>query len=101
MLHCRLHRNEPRCLFKCIAAGCKHSFNRYGAFKAHFYRKHNVPATAGVAVNTNVNVTAFKCVVALCTQQCSDGRALIAHLKDHIMEGHAVNCPVTGCRNVF
>ena len=101
MLHCRLHRNEPRCLFKCIGAGCKHTFNRYGAFKAHFYRRHNVPATAGIAVNTNVNVTAFKCMVALCTQQCSDGRALIAHLKDHIMEGHAVNCPVTGCRNVF
>lgn len=50
VLHCKLHRNEPRCLFKCFEAGCKQTFVQYGAFKAHFYRTHNVNVSASVNV---------------------------------------------------
>ncbi len=26
---------------------------------------------------------------------------MVAHLKEHILEGHAMSCPVRGCTNVF
>lgn len=54
VLHCKVHRNEPRCLFKCFGDGCKQTFCRYGAFKAHFYRRHtfvlSANETVGIAV---------------------------------------------------
>ncbi|XP_023184309.1 uncharacterized protein LOC111606963 [Xiphophorus maculatus] len=97
LLHCKLHRNEPRCLFKCAAAGCKDTFLRYEALKAHFYRKHNTsgPSSVGTVV------TDFKCSLALCDHQCQTTKALIAHLKHHIVEGRVVNCPFRGCKKVF
>lgn len=98
VLHCKLHRNEPRCLFKCFGDGCKQTFCRYGAFKAHFYRRHNV-VSANETVGTAI--TTFKCVVALCERQCQDTQELIAHLKEHIVEGRAVSCPVRGCNTDF
>lgn len=45
-------------------------------------------------------VTTFKCVVALCERQCQDTQELIAHLKEHIVEGRAVSCPLRGCNTV-
>lgn len=100
VLHCKLHRNESRCLFKCFGEGCKQTFCRYGAFKAHFYRKHNVvSANANETVGTAV--TTFKCAVALCENQCLDTKELLAHLKEHIVEGRAVSCPVRGCNTDF
>nr|XP_055048292.1 uncharacterized protein LOC129433654 [Misgurnus anguillicaudatus] len=98
VLHCKLHRNEPHCLFKCCGAGCGRAFVRYGAFKAHFYRKHNVPA-APVSVRAVVNT--YRCPVALCEHQCQEIKDLLTHLKEHIAEGCAVGCPVTGCKGVF
>ncbi|XP_076875209.1 uncharacterized protein LOC143525314 isoform X2 [Brachyhypopomus gauderio] len=98
VLHCKLHRNEPRCLFKCFGAGCKQTFCRYQAFKAHFYRRHNM-SPANVTVMSDI--TAFKCAVALCERQCKDIKDLIMHLKEHIMEGRVVTCPVRGCTNTF
>lgn len=107
MLHCKLHRNEPRCLFKCIESGCKNTFKRYEAFKANFYRKHKVPTnvnsniTARAAFENSANFGAFKCTMALCECRCQDEKAVIAHLKEHIAEGHPVSSPVPGCSNVF
>lgn len=44
LLRCKLHRNEPRSLFKCMAVEREQTFFvvfcQYGAFKAHFYRRH-------------------------------------------------------------
>lgn len=97
MLHCKLHRNEPHCLFNCVFSGCKQTFTRYGAFKAHFYRKHN----ASLPLNITVRTVAFKCIMALCERQCQDTKDLIAHLKEHISEGREVSCPVKECTNVF
>lgn len=99
VLHCKLHRNEPRCLFKCFATDCKQTFCTYASFKAYFYRKHNVNAPVNVTVGTAVTVV--RCAVALCERQCQDAKALISHLKDHIVEGRAVSCPVRGCTDVF
>lgn len=99
VLHCKLHRNEPRCLFKCFAADCKQTFVTYASFKAHFYRKHNVSAPVNVTVGTAA--VAVKCAVALCERQCQDAKSLISHLKEHIVEGRAVSCPVRGCTDVF
>ncbi|XP_062268268.1 uncharacterized protein LOC133974641 [Platichthys flesus] len=100
VLHCKLHRNEPCCLFKCIGDGCKQTFCRYGAFKAHFYRRHNISAPARTASFT-VNVTPYECGMALCERKFQNNKDLIAHLKEHIVEGHAVTCPVTGCIRIF
>ena len=44
VLHCRVHRNEPRCPFKYVGANCSQTFTTYSAFKGHFYRVHNAPA---------------------------------------------------------
>lgn len=37
----------------------------------------------------------------MCDRQCQDAKALISNLKDHIVEGRAVSCPVRGCTDVF
>nr|XP_055027253.1 uncharacterized protein LOC129416852 isoform X2 [Misgurnus anguillicaudatus]XP_055039674.1 uncharacterized protein LOC129427310 isoform X3 [Misgurnus anguillicaudatus] len=94
VLHCRLHRNEPHAIFKCAAVDCKQSFSKYEAFKSHFYRGHNTYAH-------RVTDTALICNVALCGRQCSDVPGLVAHLKNHMKEGRAVNCPVRGCKYTF
>ncbi|KAK0140164.1 hypothetical protein N1851_022918 [Merluccius polli] len=39
--------------------------------------------------------------MAMCERQCHDTKYLIAHLREHIVEGRAVTCPVRGCTNVF
>lgn len=97
VLHCKLHRNEPHCLFKCWGAGCGRTFFRYGAFKAHFYRIHNVPA----ARYCRAVVNAYRCSAALCEHHCQEIKDLLTHLKEHIAEGRAVARPVTGCTGVF
>lgn len=99
VLHCRLHRNEPRAIFKCVAGDCKQSFSKYGAFKSHFYRRHN-SCTAAVTAHAVVN-TDLICSVSLCSYQCQDVASFVAHLKNHIKEGRAVYCPVRGCKSVF
>lgn len=63
VLHCKLHWNEPRSLFKCIAAGCKHTFLKYGVFKAHFYQTQCICSHV------------FTC--ALCEHQCQTAKPLI------------------------
>lgn len=98
MLHCRVHRNEPRCLFKCADADCKRTFCTYAAFKAHFYRAHNESETS---VTAGAFVADFKCAISLCDQQFHTVKELTCHLKEHIVEGRPVACPVTGCKNTF
>ncbi len=61
LLHCKVHRNEPRCLFKSVGANCSQTFTTYSAFKGHFYRVHNAPQAAPIAV-----VADLKCAVSLC-----------------------------------
>ena len=97
VVHCKLHRNEPRCIFKCVAIGCKLFFSRYAAFKSHFYRHHN---GASSAVH-DVALATLKCTVSPCETQCDGVKELVHHLKQHIVEGRPVNCPVRGCKTVF
>lgn len=98
VLHCKVHRNEPHCLFKCVGANCKRTFCSYAAFKAHFYRDHNehVPSVTAGAI-----VTDIRCAISSCDQQFHTVKELICHLKEHIVEGRPVACPVTGCKNTF
>lgn len=97
VLHCKVHRNEPRCIFSCVGTECKRTFCNYAAFKAHFYRAHNTtPSLAATSV-----VSDFKCAVSLCARYFQTVRELISHLKEHIVEGRAVACPVAGCSNSF
>ena len=98
MLHCRVHRNEPRCFFKCVGADCKRTFSTYAAFKAHFYRAHNVPVSS---VTATAAVAHLKCAISLCERQFHTVSELISHLKEHLLEGRHVACPVTGCENRF
>lgn len=92
-----MHRNEPRCVFKCVGANCSKTFTTYSAFKGHFYRVHNAPAPqAAKAV-----VADFKCAVSLCACHFHTVKELVSHLKDHIGEGRSVSCPVRGCKQVF
>lgn len=97
MLHCRVHRNEPHCFFKCVGTDCKRTFCSYAAFKAHFYRAHNVPEPS---VITRA-VTDLKCAMALCERQFHTVKELISHLKQHIEEGQPVACPFAGCKKTF
>lgn len=96
MLHCRVHRNEPRCFFKCLGANCKRTFCSYAAFKAHFYRYHNESAPVVTAA-----VTDLKCSISLCDRQFHTVKELVCHLKGHIVEGQALACPVKGCKKTF
>ncbi len=64
LLHCKVHRNEPRCLFKSVGANCSQTFTTYSAFKGHFYRVHNAPQAAPIAV-----VADLKCAVSLCARR--------------------------------
>ncbi|XP_020562397.2 uncharacterized protein LOC110015774 [Oryzias latipes] len=97
VLHCRLHRNEPRCIFKCVDPSCKQVFSGYAALKSHFYRNH-IDTTRNFQ---EVKCDVFKCTVSLCEHQCEGTKALVAHLKKHIEEGRHVTCPVKGCQSVF
>lgn len=96
VLHCRVHRNEPRCFFKCLGANCKRTFCSYAAFKAHFYRYHNESAPVVTAA-----VTDLKCSISLCDRQFHTVKELVCHLKGHIVEGQALACPVKGCKKTF
>ncbi|XP_013855791.1 uncharacterized protein LOC106511580, partial [Austrofundulus limnaeus] len=96
VLHCRVHRNEPRCLFKCVGANCSQTFTTFSAFKGHFYHVHNVPAPHATAI-----VADLKCAVALCARRFHTVKELVSHLNDHVAEGRSVSCPVRGCKNVF
>ena len=98
VLHCRVHRNEPRCFFKCFGANCKRTFSTYAAFKAHFYRAHNVPVPS---VTATAAVANLKCAISLCERQFHTVNELISHLKEHLLEGRHVACPVTGCEIRF
>lgn len=98
MLHCRVHRNKPHCFFKCVGADCKQTFSTYTAFKAHFYHAHNVPE---LSVTARAVVTDLKCPISLCDRQFHTVKELISHLKEHLVEGQPVACPVTGCKNTF
>lgn len=70
VLHCRIHRNEPRCVFKCESAGCKQTFCTYSAFKGHFYRKHNAPTHSVLSdCGTSAIIANFACAVPLCARQ--------------------------------
>lgn len=97
VLHCKLHRNEPRHIFKCIETSCKQVFSGYTALKSHFYRHHNSTPT----VTQDLTLTPLKCTVSLCECQCEGTKKLVAHLKKHIAEGRHVACPVKGCKSVF
>lgn len=96
VIHCKLHRNEPRCIFNCVENDCKQVFSGYAALKSHFYRHHS--AAASVAPDHAMALAILKCTVALCERQCDGVRELVAHLKEHIAEGRPVNCPVRGCK---
>lgn len=97
VLHCRVHRNEPRCVFQCLGVDCKRTFCTYAAFKAHFYRTHNVPEPT----HSRAVVTNLKCAASLCARQFQTVKELLLHLKEHVVEGRAVSCPIIGCKNVF
>lgn len=97
VVHCKLHRNEPRCIFKCVGIDCKQVFSGYASLKSHFYRHHN--GTSSVA--QDMALETLKCAVSLCERQCDGVKELVAHLKEHIAEGRLVKCPVRGCKSVF
>lgn len=67
VLHCRVHRNEPRCIFRCVGANCSQTFSTYSAFKGHFYRVHNAPAPQAAPEPV---VADLKCAVSLCALMC-------------------------------
>ncbi|KAK0156218.1 Zinc finger protein ZXDC [Merluccius polli] len=97
VLHCKLHRNEPGVVFKCVGLDCKRVFSRYPALKAHFYRSH----TGKTLLSHGLSSDALKCTVSFCECRCDGVKGLVAHLKKHIEEGCPVNCPVMGCEMVF
>lgn len=99
VLHCRIHRNEPRCVFNCESTDCWQTFRTYASFKCHFYRKHNVPASS-VSVNTAI-ISNFVCAVSLCSDRFQTVQELLVHLKKHLVEGRSVKCPVAGCQSTF
>ena len=98
VLHCRVHRNEPRCLFKCVGANCSQTFTTYAAFKGHFYRVHNAPEPQATP---RAVVADLKCAVSLCAGHFHAVKELVSHLNDHIGEGRSVSCPVSGCKHMF
>lgn len=64
---------------------------------SHFNRHHNSTLT----VTQDVTLTPLQCTVLLCEHQCEGTKRLVAHLKEHIAEGHHVPCPVSGSKSVF
>lgn len=98
VLHCRVHRNEPRCVFKCESTDCRQTFCTYAAFRAHFYRKHNEPAPplTGTAIVSN-----FVCALSLCSNRFQTVQELLVHLKKHLVEGRAITCPIAGCQRTY
>lgn len=97
VLHCRIHRSEPRCLFKCVGSNCRQTFTTYSSFRRHFYRVHNASALQAA----KCIVADLKCAVSLCTCHFHTVKELVSHLKEHIGEGRPVPCPVSSCKHVF
>ncbi|XP_076745539.1 uncharacterized protein LOC143420875 [Maylandia zebra] len=98
VLHCRVHKNEPCCIFKCVGANCSQTFTTYSAFKGHFYRVHNAPA---LQATPKALVADLKCAVSLCARHFQTVKELVSHLNDHIAGGRSVSCPVSGCKHMF
>ena len=98
VLHCRVHRNEPSCFFKCLGTECKRTFCTYAAFKTHSYQVHNVTSHPDSA---KAVVAKLKCAISLCGRRSQTVKELVAHLKEHMMEGRPVTCPVKACEKVF
>lgn len=87
VLHCRVLRNEPRCLFKCVGANCSQTFTTYAAFKDHYYRVLNAPAPQAAPIAV---VADLKCAISLCSRHFHTVKKLVSHLKDHIREDRSV-----------
>ncbi|XP_051801605.1 uncharacterized protein LOC127533166 [Acanthochromis polyacanthus] len=96
VLHCRVHRNEPRCIFKCVGEQCSRTFATYTGFRQHFYRDHSAPQPCASAI-----VADLKCAVSLCVCRFQTVKELVSHLFKHIEEGRSVSCPVRGCTRVY
>ena len=100
MLQCRIHRNEPRCVFKCESTDCRQTFCTYASFKCHFYRTHNVPVLS-VSANTGTAIISnFIRAMSLCSDRFQAVHKLFVHLKN-LVEGRSVKCPVAGCQSTF
>ncbi|KAL7837366.1 hypothetical protein SRHO_G00270770 [Serrasalmus rhombeus] len=54
--------------------------------KSHFYRHHNAMSS----VAQDIDLASLKCTVSLCERQCDGVKELVAHLKEHIVQGRAV-----------
>ncbi len=80
------HHNDTCCVFRCVGIGCKHSvISWYAALKSHFYWHHNGTSS----VSQNMASTTLKCTVSLCEHQCDGVKELVAHPKEHIVEGRS------------
>lgn len=60
------------------------TFSTYSAFKAHFYRVHNVFVSSDA---TRAVVKDLKYVISTCKCQFQTLKELVSHLKEHIVEG--------------
>lgn len=74
------------------------TFCTYSAFKAHFFRVHNVLAPSNTA---RAVVTDLKCAISIFECQFQTLKELVSHLEEHIMEGQPVACPLFDCKNTF
>lgn len=80
-----------------LEIGCKQVFCGYAALKSHFYHHHN----GASSVSQKMASATLKCTVPLCEHQCDGVKELVAHLKEHPVEGRPVKCPARGCNTVF
>lgn len=97
--HYRLHSNEANVNFPCAVRNCIRRFRTYNAFKSHVTRDHE-NARRGES-NTVNSSAATQCQCSFCAKILQSIKYLIAHQKEHIMQGVEVTCPFHVCNSKF
>nr|XP_054930443.1 uncharacterized protein LOC126537830 isoform X1 [Dermacentor andersoni] len=99
--HVALHKNANNFYVKCPFQDCYKKFCKVGSLYSHFCRGHRRVRRAEQesCVSISAHGCDLVCTVDSCIQVCKDYKALIAHLKFHIVQGAKVTCPL--CKKAY
>ena len=117
--HYAIHGYINNTSFPCGVPGCTRAFRAYESFTSHLSRDHcNYRVSHSITAKSSDTSTSSEChnvqlgqvdledklvdlTCTLCEMPCDQYSVLLAHLKEHIKNGAAVNCPFKGCTSEY
>ncbi|XP_030833875.1 uncharacterized protein LOC764597 isoform X1 [Strongylocentrotus purpuratus] len=102
--HCLIHKNEHNVRFPCAQPGCLKTCATYKGLLTHMSRKHECnhskPGQSRDKPYIDASIS-IKCSLLFCQSECADIQELLAHLRNHIVDGMSVLCPFSNCEKKF